>query len=100
MTTDTPIQLPPIFPDEPKLTRQDIDRLLPHITEGRVALRSWLRVLPPKRDCQLAVLLEIRRARLTQEWVKRYVIDALLKRIRDCEMQEREASIYAHLRKP
>lgn len=91
-----------IFPDQPKLTKADVVRLLPMITTGREAMFAWLRTAPSKADAQLALLLEIRRAKTASKFlavkeIKRFTVAQLLRYVRDCEMQEREVAIFAEL---
>jgi hypothetical protein len=50
-----------IFPDQPKVSRDDTLRIFGHI-KNRNVLRQWIKTDPPTDDLKRAVMIEVYRA--------------------------------------
>lgn len=90
----------PLFPDQPKLTKDDRARLGTHLTNARVPLRQWLDTNPDIDDLKRAVLLEVERAKQQERPLAslgRGVLSLLMKRIQQLEYSAVDAAIRATL---
>lgn len=91
-----------IFPhNQPKLTKDDRDRLLPNIANARVPLNAWLKTNPPLEDLKKALILEVERAKQQYDpfhSLRRGVLPALLKRIQNVELSIIDANIREELK--
>lgn len=90
-----------LFPNTPKLTAADRERLLPHIGNTRTTLRPWLATHPPTDDLKRAVALEVERAKGRYnplKSVQRGVLDLLLKQIQRNELGDVDSKILNELK--
>jgi hypothetical protein len=50
-----------LFPDQPEVSREDTQRILPHV-KNRNVIRKWIRTSPSVDDLKRAVLIEVFRS--------------------------------------
>ena len=85
-----------IFPEQPKLSKADEARLMPHLGNVRTTLYPWLQTNPSTDDMKRAVLLEVKRAKATHQpllTLKRGVLDMLIRYIQRNERGELDGMV-------
>lgn len=88
-----------IFKNQPKVTRSDAARLLPHLSNFKVT-KVWLSTKPDINDLKRAAILEVLRAKESYQAFKslnRGVLRIVLKRIQELEASRIDDKIRTYL---
>ena len=75
------MKTPRIFPDTPRVTKADVERLARFLGNLKIA-RKWVRTKPSEDDAKRAVLIELASGR---DWQSRGIVSMLICHIQRIE---------------